>query len=150
MRYSLLIRLVLAFCLIATCAHADIAVVVNHQNPVEKMNKQQITDLFMGRYVAFTDGTIALPLDLPAKSAVRNAFYKSITGRSVAQINAYWAKLIFSGRATPPRIAPGEKEVINMIVNNKNAIAYIDVKYMTPEVKIVYLVKDKDIYKKSL
>ncbi len=150
MRYSLLIHLVFAFCLLATCAHADIAVVVNLQNPVKKMSKQQITDLFMGRYVAFADGTIALPLDLPVKSAVRNAFYKSITGKSVAQINAYWSKLIFSGRATPPRIAPEEREAINMVANNKNAIAYIDIKYMTPKVKIVYLVKDKDIYEKSL
>ncbi len=150
MRYSLPICLAFALWLTATCAYADIAVVVNPDNPIDEMSKHQVTDLFMGRYVAFADGTIALPLDLPVSSAVRNAFYKSITGKSVAQINAYWAKLIFSGRATPPRVAPGEQEVINMVTNNKNAIAYMDVQDVSKKVKVVYLIKDKDIYKKSL
>ncbi len=143
MRYVSFIYAFLALCLVVPEAHADIAVVVNPQNQIKKLSKREVTDLFMGRYVAFPDGMIALPLDLPVGSPVRGVFYKSITGKSVAQINAYWAKLIFSGRATPPRVAPGQKEVTNMVVNNKNAIAYMDVKDVTSKVKIVYLIKSK-------
>ncbi len=97
----------------------------------------------MGRYATFPDGTIALPLDLPVGDHVLDIFYKKITGRSVAQINAYWAKLIFNGRATPPQVAPDRKEVMEMVANNKNTIAYINIKDVTSRVKIVYLIRER-------
>lgn len=142
MKYLTFTYLLLFSLFWTTIVHADIAVVVNHQNKVDKLDKREVTDLFMGRYVAFSGGMIALPLDLPVQSPVRKNFYKKITGKSIAQINAYWAKLIFSGRATPPRVAPGEKEVTQMVVNNKNAIAYVDSKNLSPKVKVVFLIQE--------
>ena len=122
-------------------ARADLAIIINSQNPIESMNKREVTDLFMGRYVAFPDGTAALPLDHPVDSQARSFFYEYFTGKSVSQINAYWAKLIFSGRATPPRVAPTSESIVKMVAENKNAIAYLDASLVTSEVKVVFLVK---------
>lgn len=142
MRY-LILKFLFLFCSFwAGNVFADIAVVVNSQNQVTNLEKMEITDLFLGRYIAFPNNVMALPFDLPPQNPIRKKFYEYISGKSVAQINAYWAKLIFSGRATPPRVAPGEKEVIQMVLNNKNAIAYLDSKNVPPELKIVHLIKE--------
>ncbi len=142
MKYFSFIYFFLCCCLATVEVRADIAVVVNPKNQVRKLSKRQVTDLFMGRYVAFPGGMLALPLDLPVGDNTRDVFYKKISGKSVAQVNAYWAKLIFSGRATPPQVAPGKKEVTEMVANNKNAIAYMNIKDVTSKVKIVYLIKE--------
>lgn len=123
-------------------AYADIAVVVNPSNSIESLTEREVIDLYMGRYMAFPDGSSALPLDQPVDSKVRSAFYRRLTGKSVAQINAYWAKLIFSGRATPPRMAHSDDSMNDMITNNKNAIAYIDKADVTSAVKVVFVLED--------
>lgn len=123
-------------------AFADIAVVVNPENRVSALKEREVMDLFMGRYVAFPDGKMALPLDLPVNSPTREKFYKKLTGKGVAQINAYWAKLIFSGRAIPPRALPNSEEIIKVVSNNKNAIGYMHPSDVTSEVKVVLLIKE--------
>ncbi len=123
-------------------ACADLAVIVHPDNAVNEMNKRQVTDLFMGSYSSFPDGTTAIPIDHPAGSAIRSKFYQYFTGKSVPQINAYWAKLIFSGRATPPRVAPDSASIPKIVAENKNAIAYMDSSLLTSEVKVVYIFKE--------
>lgn len=124
----------------ANLLRADIAVVVNPANGLNSLSEREVTDLFLGRYVAFPDGSAALPLDQPLKSDIRKHFYESLTGKSVRQINAYWAKLVFSGRATPPRSARRSEDITNMINNNLNAIAYMPSEDVTDDVKVVLLI----------
>ncbi len=143
MRYFSFICFFLCCCLAAVEVQADIAVVVNPENQVRKLNKREVTDLFMGRDAAFPGGMTALPLDLPLGDQTRDIFYKKISGKSVAEVNAYWARLIFRGRATPPQVAPGKKEVTEMVANNRNAIAYINIRDVTSKVKIVYLIRER-------
>lgn len=120
---------------------ADIAVVVNPENSVAAMNEREVKDLFLGRFLAFPDGLAALPLDQPVKSKIRAQFYKQLTGKTVPQINAYWARLIFSGRATPPRTAASSEEIRQMVIDNRNAIAYVDSKHVTPDMHVVLTLK---------
>ncbi len=122
----------------------DIAVVVNPANNLNSLTEREVTDLFLGRYVAFPDGSAALPLDQPLKSEIRKHFYENLTGKSVRQINAYWAKLVFSGRATPPRSARHSDDITSMINNNLNAIAYMDSEDVTDEVKVILLIPHKN------
>lgn len=120
---------------------ADLAVVVNPENSIDSLEERDVVDLYMGRFMAFPNGVSALPLDQPINSEIRAEFYQLLTEKSVAQINAYWAKLIFSGRATPPRMARSGDDIIEMVLNNKNAIAYIPHEEVTDEVKVVYVLK---------
>lgn len=134
---TIITGIIMGFCV---STRADIAVVVNSENDLTSLDKRQVTDLFLGRYVAFPNGIAALPLDHPVDSNLREQFYKQLTGKTVPQINAYWAKLIFSGRATPPRVAGSANDVLDMIKNNKNAIAYIDSDKVDASVKTVLVI----------
>ena len=116
---------------------AEMVVIVNKDNPVKELNKREIIDLYMGRNLYFADGKLALRLDQPPTSNERQQFYQTLVKKSVAQVNAYWAKLLFTGRASPPLLMHSNEQLLDTIRNNRNAIGYIDKANLDSSVKAV-------------
>ena len=116
---------------------AGIVVVVNRDNPITTLNKREIIDLYMGRNLYFPDGKLALRLDHPPTSKERETFYQQLVKKSVAQVNAYWAKLLFTGKASPPMLMGDSEQLLDTIRNNRNAIGYIDETKLDDSVKVV-------------
>jgi ABC-type phosphate transport system substrate-binding protein len=58
-------------------------------------------------------------------------------GKSVAEVNAYWAKLLFTGRASPPRSLTDSETVLQVVRENRNAIGYIESEYADDTVRVV-------------
>ncbi len=127
----------LLFLLTVEC-QAEIVVVVHPDNPLTSLSYEQVVDIYMGRQIQFPDGNFALPLDISPDSSLRGEFYSALVGKSIAQINAYWARLLFTGRATPPRVLPSLEAVIQAVSKNNDAIAYIDSVNLTSQVKAVF------------
>ncbi|MGB3621222.1 MAG: hypothetical protein WBA20_07750 [Ketobacter sp.] len=123
--------------LLAGIARAEIVVVVNASNPVSSFSHRELVDLYMGRNLHFPDGSLILRLDQTPESAVRNEFYNKLVNKSVAEVNAYWAKLLFTGRATPPQTMGDTQAILSAVQSNHNAIGYIDSKDLTDGVKVV-------------
>ncbi len=119
------------------CFAADVLVIVNQANEVSSLDKKQIIDLYMGRYQNFPNGEAAFPLDQPPVSEIRTIFYQNLVNKSVAQMNAYWAKLLFTGRASPPRVMTDSLAVKRAVRENKGAIGYIDSVDLDKTVKVV-------------
>ena len=92
----------------------------------------------MGRFNKFPNGDSVTPLDFDSPSEYRESFYEHLVGQSERKINAYWSRLLFSGRATPPRKAESVKEVVSIIQNDTNALAYIYASEVQKGMKIVY------------
>ena len=125
-------------------AQAELLVIVHPSNPVGDLKRHQVVDIYMGRRLSFADGRLAFPVDQAPDSPARQAFYQRLIGKTVAQVNAYWARLLFTGRATPPRVLPSPTAVLRAVQENPQAIAYIEARYLeTAEVppKIVYRVE---------
>jgi ABC-type phosphate transport system substrate-binding protein len=116
---------------------ADIVVVANKDNQVEALTKKQIIDIYMGRKSTFPNGEVVLPIDQEADSTTRKLFYQNLVNKTVSEINAYWARLLFSGRATPPRPVNNGSSVINIIKNNKSAIGYVQLEDVTDDVRVI-------------
>ncbi len=119
-------------------AGADIVVVVNKANPTESLSRAQVIDLFMGKYVAFPDGTRATPVEPVGNQASRQVFYKILINFPLSRVNAYWSRIRFTGRAKPPQPKPSDEDVAKTISETKNAIGYIDSKHLSDQLKIVY------------
>lgn len=116
---------------------AQILVIVNARNPVIQMEQKQVVDLFMGRTSAFPDRQPAQTLDLKTGTPLRANFYKTLTGKSEAQVDAYWATLVFAGRMTPPKQIADEQQVIAEVATHPDAIAYVSRQPLPASVKIV-------------
>ncbi|MCG8312392.1 MAG: hypothetical protein MI976_04175 [Pseudomonadales bacterium] len=127
--------------LFAVNARAEIAVIVNAHNDTPELENRDVINLFMGRNLYFEDGSLAFRLDQSPTSATRQEFYQTLMGKSVAEINAYWARLLFTGRASPPQTLSGAESVLEAVRKNINAIGYVNAEDLDGSVKVVARVK---------
>lgn len=100
-------------------------VVVKADSTVSALNKKQVMGLFLGRAKFLPSGDKVKALDFPIASAVRAEFYRALTGKNIADIDAYWARLQYSGRATPPEPMENSEKIMQMVSKEKRAIAYL-------------------------
>lgn len=135
---------ILALSMVAPAVVAeDLVVIVNPKSGVSQLTREEVVDVFMGRNRQLPSRLTALPLDLPSSTAEREQFYRQLTGRSLAEINAYWARLMFTGRATPPILVSGQDESLLMVMDNRSAVAYVSRSRVNAQVKVVYEVGGK-------
>lgn len=77
----------------------------------------------MGRYLTFPDGETSKPIDLPAQSTLKNDFYLKLVNKDEQKINAYWARLLFSGRANPPSPSTSVEDAIKKLHHHNLRLA---------------------------
>lgn len=122
----------------STGAAADeLWVIVNSKNPVSEMDQAEVSALYLGRYQAYRDGSFALPFDQLADGDIRGMFYQLLTGKPEAYINAYWARILFTGRAMPPRQLENDSAVLDIVQKNLSAIGYVSAGTKLTGVKVV-------------
>lgn len=111
-------------------AFADVVVVVSAANS-EAVSKDQIANVFLGKSTALT------PIDQADGSAIRGEFYKKVADKDAAQAKALWSKLVFTGKATPPKEVSSSADVKKAIAANPKAIGYIEKSAVDATVKVV-------------
>ena len=116
-------------------ALADVVAVVSRQNPVSSLSRDQLSDIFLGRSQRFPDGRPAVSLDQPAASPAYADFYLLVSDKRPADIKAYWAKMIFTGRGQPPRVVAGDEQVKRTLSSSPNGIGYVDRQAVDDSVK---------------
>ncbi|MBF7074408.1 hypothetical protein ISG33_13460 [Glaciecola sp. MH2013] len=116
----------------------QLVVVVHGTSSTEALSKKELIDIYMGRFKNFPNGSTATPIDYFKGSNQRKAFYQLLVGKSERKIDAYWSRLLFSGRATRPNKATSVAEIQQELQQNPSAIAYINAANVTEEMKIVY------------
>ena len=130
-RYSTLAALaVIALTSVAT-ARAEVVVIVNARHPAAAMSPEQIANVYLGKDSSFA------PLDLPESATLRQEFYKKVAGKDAAQLKAMWARLIFTGKAQPPKQVGNSAEAVKQVAGNDRAIAYVDRSAVDASVKAV-------------
>lgn len=116
-------------------AAANVAVIV-HPSNAATLSQDDINKLFTGRAKTFTDGKAAEPVNLAEAVAVRADFDQKALGRSSSQMKAYWSKLVFTGKGTPPKELASEQEVLDAVAKNPAAIGYVSAAAVTGGVKV--------------
>lgn len=108
---------------------ADI-VVIGHPS-AGAMTKDQVADVFLGKNQSLA------PVDLPETSPVRADFYKQATGRDAAQVKAAWSRLVFSGKAQPPKEVSDAAAVKKAVAGDPKLLGYIEKSAVDGTVKVV-------------
>lgn len=116
-------------------ALANVAVIV-HPSNAAALTQDDINKIFTGRAKSFTDGKAAEPVNLAEAVAVRADFDQKVLGRSSSQMKAYWSKLVFTGKGTPPKELASEQEVIDAVAKNPAAIGYVSAGAANGSVKV--------------
>ena len=134
--FHLLLIILLALLTVAAC-RAEIVVVVNPKSGVEKLSRDEVVNIFLGRFRQLPSGLAALPVDLPASQPEKSGFYRQLVNKDLAEINAYWARLMFSGRTTPPKQAGSVEDMIAFVGATPGAIGYLDRGRVDARVRVV-------------
>lgn len=144
MRRILTPLIIICLLCLAVVARADIAVIVHPDNPVPSMTQQEVSNLYLGRTRSFgVDGhNPASIYEQPADSSLREVFYRALNGMDIKQLDAYWARLRFSGEVLPPAPLPDSRSVVDAVSRRRNAIGYVDATTVSSSVKVVLRLKE--------
>ena len=134
--------LALAVAALAPLAHADFYLIVHAANPQPALTQREAVGMFMGRNRAFHNGEVAQVYDLPRDSAQRAEFYQRLTGMGPAQINSYWARLMFSGQTMPPYAVQDEAAMLAVVKSNANAIGWERKEPSDKALRVLLVLKD--------
>ncbi|MFZ2308572.1 MAG: hypothetical protein WAW73_01490 [Rhodoferax sp.] len=130
---------------LASAQAAEIAVVVNPNNPVSVMTAREVSDLYLGRSRSFVLDDQKIPAavyEQPQDSTLRESFFRALNGMNLKQLNAYWARLRFSGEVLPPMVLPDSRLVLDAVSRNRGGIGYIDAALVDTSVKVVLRVRE--------
>ena len=124
-------------------AHATNAerlmVVVNPASGIDMLTRDEIVNIFMGRQQRLGERTVALPLDMAASNAEKASFYTFLLEKDLAEVNSYWARLIFSGQGSPPRQIDTAEQVREAVLANVGAIGYLPEGAPTDGLTVVHI-----------
>jgi len=115
---------------------AEIAVIVNPAN-ANAVSADDLNRLFLGRASSFSDGVKATPINIAEGQAARDEFDSKVLNRSSAQLKAYWSKLVFTGKGTPPKELADDAAVKAAVASDSSAIGYISSASVDGSVKVV-------------
>ncbi|WP_026374858.1 phosphate ABC transporter substrate-binding protein [Aestuariibacter salexigens] len=114
-------------CLLASWAlNATAAVsVIVHPSNADSIDESTIKRLFLGKDKSFPGGTSAEPINLADGSDGQSVFNDAVLSKSDSQVKAYWSKLLFTGKGTPPPTVDNDAAMLQAVASNPNAIGYI-------------------------
>lgn len=127
--------LILLGALVSSGASADLAVVAHPDSQVISLDRSQLINIYMGRYRQLPSGEAALPADL---APLKARFYRALVNKDLAEINSYWARLVFSGQVPPPLQLQSTAAVLEHVRRHPGALGFIDEVDAPADLRVVF------------
>ena len=122
--------------LVASPARAGPLVVITHsESAIHTLSREQVSRIFLGRLKLLPTGDRVMVVEA---GPLREHFYRRLIGRDIAEINAYWARLQFSGRTQPPLRLHSSEEALAAVLAERNVVGYIDADLLDPRAKVLF------------
>ncbi|MFY8350705.1 phosphate ABC transporter substrate-binding protein [Pseudoalteromonas sp. SSM20] len=111
--------------------------VIVHPSNANAIDAGEIKKIFTGKTKSFADGSKALPITQADGNPVTDEFNQNVLSKSSSQLKAYWSKLVFTGKGTPPKEAANDAEVVSLVASNPNLIGFVTQGSADGSVKVV-------------
>jgi ABC-type phosphate transport system substrate-binding protein len=115
----------------------DFVVIVNKASTAP-VDKATVAKIYQGELKSWPDGTPATAIDLPEDNPTRAAFCTEVVGKSVANLKALWAQMVFSGKALPPKMVASDDDVKKAVSGAKGGVGYIKASAVDDSVKVAF------------
>ncbi|HET7295229.1 MAG TPA: hypothetical protein VFM88_22615 [Vicinamibacteria bacterium] len=125
MKRSLLVAVPLFFGLALQAQEAEYVVIVNAQNPITQMKRDQASALFMTRGAKWSHGPAGAAVDQSMTSKVRQAFSREVLGQPAEGVQNYWRKRMLETREFPPPVKSSDADVIAAVGKDGGGIGYV-------------------------
>lgn len=131
------IKLTLAALLLTSLNSIAGVVVIVHPSNGNTIDKNLIKRIYLGKAKKYPDGNQIIALNQTHGSAITNEFSDKVLKKSASQLKAYWSKLIFTGKGTPPSEMDDDAAVKKLVANNPDTIGYISSDSVDDKVKVI-------------
>lgn len=132
-----LVKSALLSLLLMGSALADVVVIVNPLGP-DYLSQAQVSKLYLGKSKSLPGQGKAYIIDMTDDSDTKREFHSKVTHKNAAQLQAYWSRLIFTGKGKPPHTVRTPELILLLVSGKANAIAYVDEAFVDDRVKIAY------------
>ena len=117
---------------------ADIAVIGNRAIAIDSLTAKQVSDLWLGKSKFIPGGDRPVVVDQISGTPVHDDFYKNVVKKSGSQLKAYWAKVIFLGKRSPPMVLANDAAVIEWVAATPGGLGYVDSASVNETVKVLF------------
>lgn len=125
--------------LVPVCAQAGVVVIANASVKADALTADQVSKLYMGRATSLPDGAAVEPLELAEGAPARADFLGKVLDKTEQQWRSYWSRMIFTGKAQPPRPMGSAAELVRAVASNPGYIGYVDSKDVgAAKVRVLY------------
>lgn len=112
-------------------------VVIGNPAGADALSAKDVKNLFMGKKTKLASGEKVKIIELADGEAGRIAFHDLATGRSEAQLQSAWSRVVFTGKGDAPTQVANDAAVIEAVSAASNAIGYVDESAVTGAVKVL-------------
>lgn len=116
-----------------------IVIVVNKENPISHLSKEDLRRIYLGDYTTWTDGSSVRIVDWKTDTDTRNRFYSVVMKTSPAIVKRKWLEKVIIGSIQPPVLIFGESELMEYVAAHKDAIGYIGAESVNAGLKVILI-----------
>lgn len=135
MKCSMIRLMLLSLFAVAGTLQAEDAIVLNPASPVATLTEDQFKDLFLGKRLAWDDGSkvlVVIVKDGPANDSLMKRL-----GKNPQQFQTGWKKLVFTGKGSMPEQVDNEDALIAFVGKTPGSIGLVDKAKAKDPVKVI-------------
>lgn len=133
------LALLSALAWLGTAAVTAGEVVIGHPDiKLDKLTREQVSDLFLGKSKQLPDGTKVVVFDHKDREVIKGEFYRKVTNMTLDQLKIYWAKVEFTAQTFPPLSYAGDQAVKRLVSHTVGGIGYIEEGSVDDSVKVLF------------
>lgn len=116
-------------------------VVANLDAPVANLSIKELRDLYLGRTKSFPNGQYVKVIDRQGNEELRKKFFHTVCNMSPRKVDAFWAKLVFSGRMLPLEKLEADTEIQSSLMDDKYALAFVSAVPEHENLKVITVIE---------
>lgn len=133
---KIFIYLLIIMLLSSTAAFADILIISNKDVPDSALSRKEVQEIFLGKRVQWSDNS-KIRFVTVKNPDIHKAFLKQYLKKSNSKWKAYWKRMVFTGRGTPPKQFKTTQELLDYVSKTDGAVGYIDSETTAVNVNVV-------------
>jgi ABC-type phosphate transport system substrate-binding protein len=115
---------------------AEYAVVANAGVPGHSVSRDDLKAIFLGDKTTWGNGA-PIKIVVLEDGAAHKAFLQEVLGKTPAQFDSYWKKLVFTGKAGAPRSFADPAALAEYVAKEPGAIGYVSAGGATGSAKVM-------------
>ena len=125
----------LSLCTAANAQAADVKLIANTSVSASKISIDEVKAVFLVTRTSLGDSQVE-PV-LGKSGPAHDAFLKEYLGKTDAALTTYYRSLVFTGKASMPKICDSDAAVVEYIAKTKGAIGYVSANAATAGTKTI-------------